>query len=215
VVIERKAVAEAKGQEAKAIAIEKQGIAEATVIEQKYMADANGITEKAKAMKIFNEAGKEHEEFKIRLGKDKDVELAAIDAQRQIAEQQAGIVGKALESARIDIVGGETEFFDRITNAIASGKTVDRWVGNSQVLGDIKSTFFNGEGEFFEKRLREFVAQFKIGSEDIKNLSIAALIGKMTGMTDDKGVLKELKDMLGVIRSAGLSDTAASSLKLK
>ena len=97
-VLERKAVAEAKGMEAKAQAIEKTGTAEATVIEQKEVAHATGITEKAKAMKIFNEAGKEHEEFKLRLHKEKDVELAAILAQQEIAQQQAGIVGKALES---------------------------------------------------------------------------------------------------------------------
>jgi uncharacterized membrane protein YqiK len=215
-VIEKKAVAEARGLEAKAVAIEKEGVAEAAVIEQKYLADAAGITEKAKAMKLFNEAGQGHEEFKLRLQKEKDIELAAIAAQRDIAEQQAGIVGNALKSARIDIVGGESEFFDKITSAIASGKTVDRWVGNSRVLTDLKNTFFNGDPEYFHKKLQEFVGQFKIGSEDIKNLSIAALIAKMMGMTTDRGALRELEQMLGMVRAAGLSDNpAAAALKSK
>ena len=78
-----------------------------------------------------------------------------IRQEQEIAHQQAGIVGKALESARIDIVGGESEFFDKITSAIASGKTIDRWVGNSQVLGDIKSTFFNGQPDYFFGKVRE------------------------------------------------------------
>jgi len=225
-VLERKAVAEAKGMEAKAEAIEKTGTAEATVIERKHLAEATGIekrqlaeatgiNEKAKAMKVFNEAGKEHEEFKLRLQKEKDVEIAAIEAQQEIAQQQAGIVGKALESARIDIVGGESEFFDKITSAIASGKTIDRWVGNSQVLGDIKSTFFNGDPDYFFGKVREMAGQLKIGSEDIKNLSIAALIAKMMGMTEDEGILKQLKEMLGVAHAVGLSDSPAANLKLK
>ena len=209
------AVAEAKGQEAKAVAIEKEGSAEASVMGQKYTAEANGISDKAKAMKLFHEAGQDHEEFKLRLAKDKDIELAAIHAQEQIAEQQAGIVGNALKSARIDIVGGETEFFDKITNAIASGKTVDRWVNNSRVLTDIKETFFNGDSEYFVDQIQSFAKQLNVGSEDIKNLSIAALVAKMMGLTDDAGTLGELKGLLGTIRSAGVGDNPIAALKAK
>ncbi|NLE40000.1 MAG: flotillin family protein [Pirellulaceae bacterium] len=213
-VLERKAVAEAKGMEAKAEAIHKTGTAEANVIQEKELAAAAGITEKAKAMKLFNEAGQGHEEFKLKLQKEKEVELAAILAQQEIAQQQAGIVGKALESARIDIVGGETEFFDKITGAIVSGKTVDRWVSNSQVLTDIKETFFNGDADYFLDRIRGIADELKIGSEDVKNLSIAALIAKMMGMTDDQAVLGKLKEVLSGIRAVGLADNPASALNL-
>ena len=123
---------------AKAEATEKQGTAEATVDRLKFEAEAEGINKKAEAMKLFEEAGQEHEEFKLELEKEKAVELAEIDVQRQIAEQQAIVVGEALKSANIDIVGGETQFFDRITNAITTGKAVDRTVDNSRVLGDVK-----------------------------------------------------------------------------
>lgn len=214
-VLERTAVAEAKGQEAKAVAIEKQGVAEAGVIEQKQLAEATGITEKAKAMKILNEAGQGHEEFKLRLAKEKDVEIAAIQAQQDIASSQAEIVSRALQSAHIDIVGGEAEFFDKITTSIAAGKTIDRFVGNSQVLTDVKNTFFNGDPDYFTNRIGELASKFEFGSEDVKNLSIAALIAKMMGMTDDEGLLKELQNVLGNVRVAGLSDNPVSTLKLK
>jgi flotillin len=206
-VIEKKAVAEAKGLEAKADAIEKQGTAEATVMQLKFEADAKGITDKAEAMKIFNEAGKEHEEFKLRLDKDKAIELSAIDAQREIAEQQAGIIGKALEQATIDIVGGESEFFDKITSAITQGKAVDRWINNSETLGDVKETFFNGDPAYFKARMTEFTTQFGIDSEDLKNLSVAALLNQMRGMSKDKAVSNELCTMLGMAKSLGVSDT--------
>ena len=46
--------------------------------------EATGIEEKANAMKLFDGVGKEHEEFKLRLNKDKDIEIAAIgDAARK------------------------------------------------------------------------------------------------------------------------------------
>jgi len=212
-VLQRKAEAEARGQEAKAVAIEKEGTAEATVLQQKLSAEADGITDKAKAMKLYNEAGQGHEEFKLRLDKDKDIELAAIAAQADIARQQAEIVRNDLRSARIDIVGGETEFFDRITNAISSGKTVDRWVQSSQVLEDVKNSFFNGDPDYFLQQLENFVGQFNLGSEDVKNLSIAALIGKMMGLTADEAVKKELQNLLGMVRAVGISEKPASALK--
>lgn len=214
-VLEAKAVAEAKGLEAMAVALEKEGTAEATVIQLKFAADANGITEKAKAMKVFNESGKEHEEFKLQLTKNKEVEIAAIQAQAEIATQQAGIIGNALKSAHIDIVGGETEFFDKITTAITSGKVVDRWVGNSQVLTDVKNTFFNGDGEYFQNQVQKFVGQFKLSAEDVKNLSVSALIAKMTGLTDDEAVRRELEGLLGMVRAAGMSDKPTGSMQVK
>ena len=149
-VMQKKAIAEAKGIEAKAEAIEKQGMAEANVAREKFHSEATGITEKAEAMKQLDSVGKDHEEFKLRLDKEKEVEIAAINAQRGIAEGQAGvIVGTRWKSARIDIVGGDGEFFEQITSAVKGGKAIDRFVYNSKVATDIKQTFFDGNPEYF------------------------------------------------------------------
>src|SRR5690606_26225885 len=109
-------LAEAQIQIAKAEAIEKQGQAEANVMRIKYLSEAEGIEQKANAMKLLDSVGKEHEEFKLRLNKDRDIQIAAIQAQREIAEAQSIIVSEGLKNARIDIVGGESTFFDRIIN---------------------------------------------------------------------------------------------------
>ena len=45
-------------------------------------------------MKLFQATTQEHEEFRLRLEKDRDVELAAIDVQRQIAEAFDQLVGR-------------------------------------------------------------------------------------------------------------------------
>jgi uncharacterized membrane protein YqiK len=100
-------LAEANVMEAKAAATEKVGLAEAKVLKEKYLSEAQGITEKAAAMKELDGVGKDHEEFKLRLEKDKAIEIAAIDAQKAIAGEQASVLGEALKSAKIDIVGGD------------------------------------------------------------------------------------------------------------
>lgn len=215
VVLERKAVAQAKGVEAMAAAKEKDGTAEATVMHLKFSSEAQGIEEKAAAMKLFDSVGKEHEEFKLQLNKQKDIELAAIAAQREIAEAQAGIVGEALKSARIDIVGGETTFFDKIVDAIKSGKAVDRWVHNSETLTDVKNTFFNGNPDYFRDKLQHFFGQFNLTAEDVKDLSVAALIAKMMGMTDSDQVKSELNRLLDMVKRVGLGDAKAAALNLQ
>ncbi len=186
------------------------GIGEAEVIRAKGAADAESIRVKADAMKLFEEAGQEHEEFKLNLDKAKTVELAQIDVQRQIAEQQAIVIGEALKHAKIDIVGGEVEFFDRITRAITTGKVVDRAVTNSQVLGDVKDTFFNGDPEYFKAQAKVWIQDFGIETQDLKNLSVSALLGKLLGSaTGEKR--ERLIGMLGAAERFGLSDATAAS----
>ncbi|EMI17559.1 Band 7 protein [Rhodopirellula maiorica SM1] len=210
IVLEKKAVAEAKGIEAKAQAIEKQGLAEANVAREKYHSEATGITEKAEAMKQLDSVGKEHEEFKLKLEKEKDVEIAAIDAQRGIAESQAGVMGEALRAARIDIVGGDGEFFEQITSAVKGGKAIDRFVYNSRVATDIKDTFFDGNADYFRDQLSDLIKQFNLDADSVKDLSIAALIAKMMGLAKTDDVRSQLTSLLGVVGTANIADQKAS-----
>ena len=191
-----------------------KGEADAEVLRAKGEADALAIEQKAAAMKLFEEAGQEHEEFKLTLDKEKEIELAEIDVQRQIAEQQAVVVGEALKSAKIDIVGGETEFFDRITKAITTGKVVDRTVNNSEVLDDVKETFFNGDPEYFKSQLSTWISDFGVKTEDLKNLSIATLLGQLAG-TAQGDERKKLVGMLGAAERFGVGDMKAADLLKK
>ena len=211
-VLQKKAVAEAKGQEAKAIGIEKEGAAEAAVMQLKFTSEANGIQEKAEAMKLFDGVGREHEEFKLRLNKDKDIEIAAIHAQTDIAEAQAGIVGEALKTARIDIVGGESTFFDQIVGSIKAGKAVDRFVHNSETVTDIKQTFFNGDPDYFRNKLTGFVGQFNMSFEDVKDLSVTALIATLLTVADTDETRSELTRMLDSVAGSSFATRKIASL---
>ncbi len=140
-ILKQRGLSEAHIINVKAEANEKQGLAEAKVIQEKLLAEAKGIDEKAVAMKKLEGMGKEHEEFKLKLQKDKDVELAQINIWKDIADAQATVISEALKSAKIDIVGGETMFFDKIIGSITRGKSLDNLVGNSEVLTSVKDRF--------------------------------------------------------------------------
>ena len=207
-------LADAQVMEVKADAHQKYGVAEADVLRQKYGAEAEGIREKAAAMKELDGVGREHEEFRLRLEKERDVDLESIRVEKDIAEFRAQTVGTALEKATIDIVGGEAAFFDKIVGAVGSGKAVDRTVLGSNVLTDVKETFFNGDSEYFKVQLHSFMDQFGLDTEDVKNLSIATLIGRLLQKSTDDDSRGQLKKLLGLAESAGVAGKTATSLGL-
>jgi len=206
-------MAEAQVLEAKAAATEKQGMAEARVLKEKYSSEAEGISEKAAAMKELDGVGKEHEEFKLRLEKDKAIEIAAIDAQKSIAGQQAAVLGEALKSAKIDIVGGDGEFFEQISSAVKGGKAIDRFINNSRVATDIKNTFFNGNPEHFKENLARMMDQFNLSTTEIKDLSVAAMIAQLLSTSGTTDALRnQLVSLLGAAGSLNMADQPIGKL---
>jgi len=213
-VIEAKAQAQKKMGLTEAEIIEQKGVAEAKIVEQKGLAEAKGVAAKAKAMQELDGVGREHEEFKLRLEKEKAIELAGIEIQKDIAAAQAQVLAEALKSANIDIVGGEQEFFERITHAVSHGKYMDRLLDNSQHLLDVKKALLgNGkENGDFGQNLRKFIAQFSLSSEDIKNLSISALIYKMMEQTSDPGKKNVLQQLLASATQLGIDGKKIDSI---
>ena len=204
-------LAEAQVLTAKAAAIKQQGTAEAEVLQLKASAEAKGITEKAEAMKLFHDAGREHEEFKLRLSKERDVDLAEIRGRVDMSTSQAQVVSEALKHAKIDIVGGETEFFDRIVGAVTVGKATDRLIANSTTLSDVKDTFFNGDPEHFHTQLQGFIDRFGLTSEDLKNLTISAALTQMLNLSDDTRTKGLLAGLLGQAERLGLAGKKVAS----
>lgn len=198
--------------EAEAEGIRDKETATASGIEAKLLAEAKGIEEKAKSMKLFQATTQQHEEFRLKLSKERDVELAAIGVERDVARAHSELVGEALKNAKIDIVGGENDFFEKIVKAVGSGKSVDRLLANSEALGDIKRTFFNGDPERFKVQLRQWVKDFGIPSEDLKNLTVAALLARLAVSTEDGGVKRLLASAGVMAKESGLADAMALSV---
>ncbi len=180
-------LADVQVRERGAEVIEKEGRAESIVIREKALAgadalreklkgEAEGLTEKAAAMAALDDASRGHEEFRLRLESEKELRLAGIQAQREVAEAQATVLAKGLENADIDIVGGDTVFFDKLMGSITLGKSVDGFVDNSDVAKTLAGSWLNGEANFADD-LKQILGS--LGSDDVKNLSMSALMMKM------------------------------------
>ena len=102
------------------------------------------------------------------------------------------------------------EFFDRLTNAITNGTAAARMGDNSMVLTDVKETFFNGDPDYFKGKIREWIDQFGISSEDVKNLTVSALISKMIPQAD-ADVANQLNGLLGAAERFGFGNKPAKN----
>lgn len=209
IVVEKMAMAEAAGMTAKATSARDLGFAEAEVIREKAMAEAKGIEEKANAMKKLDGVGKEHEEFKLRLNKELQVDLAQINIQKDIADAQANVIGEALKAAKIDIVGGETMFFDQIVGQITKAKGFDRLVNHSEHITEIKESILgdgNMDGGNLLEKIKGFADKYGISSEDIKNLTVAGLLIELQKRSKDESEQGLFSNLMSMAKNLGLTD---------
>lgn len=209
VVVEKMAMAEAAGMTAKATSSRDLGFAEAEVIREKAMAEAKGIEEKANAMKKLDGVGKEHEEFKLRLNKELQVDLAEINIQKDIADAQASVIGEALKAAKIDIVGGETMFFDQIVGQITKAKGFDRLVNHSEHITEIKDSILGDgtmDGGNLLEKIKGFADKYGISSEDIKNLTVAGLLIELQNRSKDESEQGLFSNLMSMAKNLGLTD---------
>ncbi len=103
-------------------------------------------------------------------------------------------------------------FFDKIVNSITAGKQVDRLIGASDNLVEVKETFFNGDGEYFQDQVKAFVDKFGLSSDDLKNLSISAALGQLMAAAEDGESKGAISRLLDIAEKAGLKDKPVASL---
>ncbi|MFE1577167.1 SPFH domain-containing protein [Streptomyces fradiae] len=184
---EREADAIEKAGRAEAEGLRARALAEAEGIGEKLKSEAAGLTEKAAAMAALDEASRTHEEFRLRLEAEKDVRLAGLDVQRQVAEAQATVLATGLEHADINIVGGESVFLDRLVQSVSLGKSVDGFMDHSKTAQTLAGPWLNGDGSFTEDLTRVLGS---LSTADVQNLSVSALLAKvMKSGVLDAGVL--------------------------
>ena len=205
-------LAEARVLTAKAEAFEKQGASEAKVQSMKFQAEAKGIENKANAMKLLDSVSRAHEEFRLQLSQQKEIALAQFSTQKDIANYHSSILSQALQTANIDIIGGETTFFERVVNAVSTSKSIDRLVNHSQVLSDVKETFFNTDPDFFKSQLTQFITQFQLNTDDLKNLSVSAAVLKLVSNASSSDMKSQLYQLLAQAERSGIADKMIHTL---
>ncbi|OXM68240.1 hypothetical protein [Amycolatopsis vastitatis] len=211
-------LAAAQVRERDAVALEKVGRAEAIVerekatvvadaLRDKLKGEAEGLTEKAAALAALDSASREHEEYRLRLDAEKEIRLAALDVQRDVAEAQATVLSVGLEKADIDIVGGETMFFDRIVGSIGLGKSVDGFVQHSDVVGSLARPYLDGSASFTDDLAKLIGA---VSTEDVKNLTLSAFLAKQ--LQDGGPDSDKLRELMTTAQRLGLAETSVATV---
>ncbi|MGJ5897917.1 flotillin family protein [Streptomyces niveiscabiei] len=187
--------AEAEGTRATALAraegAEAQALADAKAIGEKLKAEAAGLTDKAAAMAALDEASRTHEEYRLRLAAEKEIRLAGLDVQRQVAEAQATVLATGLENADIDIVGGDSVFLDRLVGSIGLGKGVDGFVQHSDTAQALTKPWLDGSASFTDDLTRVLGS---VTTSDVQNLTVSALLTKLMTSGADLSPLRQLLD---------------------
>lgn len=137
-VLEENLGAQACGEEqlgaAKAKATQDLGMAEAHVLLERLNAEAAGLGKKFGALDALSDNARQHEEFRMQLEANFDEAMAAIAANKEIAKDQAEVLSAALSKAKIEIVGGEGDFFNSFAKSLSVGKAIEGVVGKSPVV---------------------------------------------------------------------------------
>ncbi|MFH9229729.1 flotillin family protein [Streptomyces lydicus] len=211
-VIEKAGRAEAEATEARlraeAEGVRVKALAEATAIGEKLKAEAAGLTEKAAAMAALDEASRGHEEYRLRIQAEKEIRLAGLDVQRQVAEAQATVLATGLENADINIVGGESVFLDRLVSSIALGKGVDGFVQHSETAQALAKPWLEGTSSFTDDLSRILGSA---STADVQSLTVSALLMQLmkTDAGAHAGLLRQLMDRAGEL---GLADLPLNAL---
>ena len=149
-VLEERLLAQARGEaqvgNTKALVTREVGTSEADVLRDKLFAEAKGLTEKFTALGGLNDQARSHEEFRMQLEKNFEQALAAIEANKSVAKDQAEVLSSALSKANIDIVGGEGAFFDNFAKALSVGKAIEGVSGKSPIVQELLNKFLSSKG---------------------------------------------------------------------
>ncbi len=186
-------VAEAQGKEADASAVEKMGAAHGAATRARMEAEAAGLAQKAIAMKELEGVGREHEEFRLRLDKMVEVELAKVAAQREIAGHQAQVMSTAMGNAKLNIVGGDGRFFDQFVKAVSVGASLDAGLEHSATARHVLRDYIDGDGDLVGD-IKEVLMASGANTESLKNLGVVALLRALSAKIEDgdKGKLDAL-----------------------
>ncbi len=190
---ERQGMAEVQVRIADADATVKTGQAEASTIEARFQAEAKGLREKFEAMAAMSEDTRAHEEYRMALETAHQETMKGIEAQTSIAREQADVLGTALTNAKIDIVGGEGDYFDRFVGALSVGKGIDGVVNKSKTLQVAFKDQLAGDRDVVPD-IERLLGALGNSSGEMQNLGLTAVLTKLAreGTAEQKSALQTL-----------------------
>ena len=130
------------------------------------------------------------------------------------------IVGSIANGKSVDRLLENSNALNDVKQAFLGNGSANGTNGNSGTngqaspngIGSIAETLgLTGSGGLTDK-LRDIAARLGIGAEDIKTMSVAALISQMMARSDDRGEQSELKKLLKAAKQIGVEKESAASV---
>jgi uncharacterized membrane protein YqiK len=177
---------------AEADSIRAKELASAEAIFEKEKAKAEGMREKFASMSQMDDDSRSHEEFRMQLEQNLTLGMEQIGMNKEMAKEQAEILGKAFSNAKFDIVGGDGQFFDNFVKSLSVGKSIDTVVDKSSVVQTALADRISGDTSIMDD-MKDILGEGNLSSEAIKNLSISSFLQKMQQAgPDQKAQLADL-----------------------
>ena len=120
--------------EAEAMGEEKLGAAKAQAREAMAKAEANGLVEKLRAYDNMSEEARHFEEFRMNLEVHEKEVMAQIEAQRIGMLENGKVMAAAMQNAKFELIGGDSDVFEKLTAGLGYGKAVQGVLDKSPAL---------------------------------------------------------------------------------
>lgn len=161
---------------AEAESLRAKGQAEATVVESVGLAKAAATKAEYQAMDAISNEVREHELNKINVEADRDVRIASVQSQVQIATKNAEVMAEAMKNANIQILG-DSSVFDQIRNSVISGKALDAKIDNSELLTAALRPYKDGEKDLAQD-IKDILQKSDVSTGDVGKMALAKLVSE-------------------------------------
>ena len=199
-------LAEVEVKQADAGAVRDLGAAEGDATKARLAGEGEGLASKAEGVKAMTDAGREHEEFRLGLEANVDVQKTAIGAKADVAKSAAAALGESLSHADMKIVSDEA-IVSRILSAAGHGQAIDGFLDNSDSARRVLDPYLDGDGNL----VADVAAGLGgIGASGVRDLTVAAFVGRLGraigGESGAEALLQALQDVSPDARDRPLSD---------
>jgi uncharacterized membrane protein YqiK len=157
-------------------AVEKMGLADASRVKAMGLAEAESSEAQYKAMASIDPDVRLHEINKLNIEKDKEVQIASIKTNGEIAAKNAEVMAAAMAKADIKMIGGG-DMFETIRKSIISSEALDARMESSDVLKGVFGKYTSGEKDLVQD-LKEVLQSSEVSTGDVGGLMLASGIAK-------------------------------------
>ncbi len=186
-----RAIAIRETGDAEASTLQSVGEAEAEAMRVKGLAEAEAQTARFEAAQKYDDQTREHDKWVMQLQQEKELDLARIDAQKDVAGENARALAQALSAADIKLFGGDG--MEQIRRTVIDSAAMDTKFDESKVLNTMVSDYVNGERSL-PQDIKDVLENTNLKSSDLSNVALAGLLNSQGGASE---LLKKIQHTLG------------------